>query len=177
MPVTEANSYELAFHVLPTVAEGEVATIFQNLKDVITNAGGTLGVEEAPARFDLAYEIEQYLEGRNRKFASAYFGWVRFTAEPTAIEEIDEQVRSTKELLRYMIIKLTKVEEENPFFFHEAMAELKDETIEIDEEQPATESPTEEAPDAAAEPKGSDAESTTASDAAPADGEESTDKV
>jgi ribosomal protein S6 len=134
MPAAEANSYELAFHVLPTVAEGEVATVFQNLKDVITNAGGTLGAEEAPARFDLAYEIERYLEGRNRKFSSAYFGWVRFTVDPAQIETIEEQVRATKELLRYMIVKLNKAEAEHPFFFHEALAEQKVANIEIEEE-------------------------------------------
>ena len=133
MPAAEANSYELAFHVLPTVAEGEVATVFQSLKDAITKAGGTLGEEEAPARFELAYEVEKHLEGRNRKFTSAYFGWVRFSSEPTAIEEINEVLEHTKELLRHLLTNLTKVEEENPFFFHEALAEQqRSETIDAE---------------------------------------------
>ncbi|MCA9354148.1 MAG: 30S ribosomal protein S6, partial [Candidatus Kaiserbacteria bacterium] len=106
MPAAEANSYELAFHVLPTVAEGEVATVFQSLKDAITKHGGTVTVEEAPARIDLAYELVKYLEGRNRKFTSAYFGWVRFEAPATAIEEITEVLEHTKELLRHLLVKL-----------------------------------------------------------------------
>lgn len=135
MPTAEANSYELAFHVLPTVVEGEVATIFQSLKDAITKHGGELGPEEAPARVDLAYEIVKYLEGRNRKFSSAYFGWVRFTATPDAVAHIDAAARETKDLLRYMVIKLTKVEEANPFYYHEALAaEAKATTIDVDEE-------------------------------------------
>ena len=135
MPAAEVNSYELAFHVLPTVAEGEVTTVFDKLKAAITKHGGTVTVEEAPARFELAYEIVKHLEGRNRKFASAYFGWVRFTAEPAAIEEIMEEVDGTKELLRHMLTKLTKVEEENPFYFHEALAAAgkKVETVDLDE--------------------------------------------
>ena len=134
MPAAEANSYELAFHVLPTVAEGEVATVFQSLKDAITKHGGTVTVEEAPARIDLAYELVKYLEGRNRKFTSAYFGWVRFEAPATAIEEITEVLEHTKELLRHLLVKLTHVEEENPFFYHEAMATAnkKVETIDVD---------------------------------------------
>ena len=44
MPVTDAVSYELAFHVLPTVAEGEVADVFTSLAkaDVAINSGNTV---------------------------------------------------------------------------------------------------------------------------------------
>lgn len=138
MPAVEATdvaSYELAFHVLPTVAEGEVVSVFQTLKDIITTHGGELTLEEAPARFDLAYEIIRYLEGRNRKFTSAYFGWVRFTVAPSQIEVIDQEVTAVNELLRHILIKLTKNEEAHPFYFHEALqAETVSETIEVNEE-------------------------------------------
>lgn len=169
MPAAEVNSYELAFHVLPTVAEGEVATVFQNLKDIITKHGGTVTIEEAPARFDLAYEIVKYLEGRNRKFTSAYFGWVRFTAEAAAMEEIGEKVEATKELLRHIIIKLTKSEEEHPFFFHEALEEQKVETVDVDETT-AVVAPAEAPEEVAEEAVETETEKTE-------DGEESTDKV
>lgn len=145
MPASEAGveanerelaSYELAFHVLPTVAEGEVATVFQVLKDIITKHGSEITIEEAPVRFELAYEIVKYLEGRNRKFNSAYFGWVRFKVEPAAIEAIKEDTEGVKELLRHLLIKLTKTEEENSFSFVEALANLdqKVQNIDLDEE-------------------------------------------
>lgn len=167
MPAAEANSYELAFHVLPTVAEGEVATVFQNLKDIITKKGGEIITEETPARFDLAYEIIKYLEGRNRKFTSAYFGWVRFKVESSAIDSINHDVDGVKELLRHMLVKLTKVEEENPFMFHEALEEQKVETVEVDEE-------TEVAKPAEEEKK---TEESTEETKKAEDGEESADKV
>ncbi len=133
MPVAEAvvaderefNSYELAFHVLPTVAEGEVAGVFDTIKAHITKAGGEIFDEEAPARFDLAYEIVKHTEGRNRKYSSAYFGWVRFKSEAEAIAVITEEVEADNNVLRYLLTKLTKVEEENPFRFHEALASQK----------------------------------------------------
>ncbi len=121
--VAETNSYELAFHVLPTVAEGEVANAFDTIKGYITNAGGTLDTEEAPARIELAYEIEKYLEGKYRKFTSAYFGWVRFTAEPSTIAELTEEMEDDQNVLRHLLVKLTKAEEEHPFYFHEAAAD------------------------------------------------------
>ena len=137
MPAAEAidvASYELAFHVLPTVAEGEVSTVFKSLKDIITKAGGELTVEEAPERFDLAYEVVQYLEGRNRKFTSAYFGWVRFTVAPDKIVKIEEELEGVKELMRHILVKLTKAEEAHPFYFHEALEELNSKNIDVDAE-------------------------------------------
>ncbi len=125
----ELNSYELAFHVLPTIAEGEVKAVFDGIKAHITKLGGTLGVEEAPARFDLAYDIVQYLEGKNRKFSSAYFGWVRFDIEAAKIAELTEMVEGSKELLRHLLTRLSKVEASNPFYFHPAIADRVVETI------------------------------------------------
>ncbi len=128
MPVAEAaelNSYELAFHVLPTVAEGEVSAAFDAIKAHITKTGAEIFDEEAPERFDLAYDIVKHLEGKNRKFSSAYFGWVRFKGEAAAIESITEEIEADANVLRYMVIKLTKVEEAHPFRFHEALAAEK----------------------------------------------------
>ncbi len=130
----ELQSYELAFHVLPTVAEGEVSAVFDRIKAVISSVGGQITTEEAPARFDLAYEIVKFLEGRNRMFSSAYFGCVRFQADASKIAEITEAIDGTKEVLRHLIIRLTKVEEENPFLFHPSIADRKVETIVIEEE-------------------------------------------
>ncbi len=137
MPATEAiqaserelQSYEFAFHILPTVAEGEVATVFANLKALITKMGGTITSEEAPERFDLAYEIVKYLEGKNRKFGSAYFGWVRFKLTADQLEALTEEIEGVKEILRYLMIKLTKVEEANVFRFHESIDRKKVYTI------------------------------------------------
>jgi len=134
MPAADAAHYELAFHVLPTVAEGEVADVFTSLKTVIEKAGGTITLEEAPARFELAYEIIKLLEGRNRKFTSAYFGWVRFTLEPVQLEELMEEVEATPQLLRHLVIRLTKAEEANPFMFHEALDTPEVEAEDVDEE-------------------------------------------
>ena len=150
MPAAEAEivdeqniaHYELAFHVLPTVAEGEVTNVFQALKDAVVKHGGTINNEEAPARFDLAYEIIKYLEGRNRKFTSAYFGWIRFAAQPAEIEAITEIIEGQKELLRHLLIRLTRSEEEHPFFFHEALEALEGEKDVEDKEKPKDTKPT-----------------------------------
>lgn len=125
----ELQSYELAFHILPTIAEGEVQGVFDSLKAHITKAGGVISGEEVPQRFDLAYEIVKYMEGKNRKFSSAYFGWVRFKLDASSLTHLTEEIDGIKELLRYLLIKLTRVEEEHEFRFHDSIVNKKVYTI------------------------------------------------
>jgi ribosomal protein S6 len=143
MPAIEAEvrndeqdvaSYELAYHILPTVAEGEVMTVENELKDLITKAGGEVVDNEAAQRFELAYEIDKYLEGRYRKFSSAYFGWTRFKLVPGALNALTEQVDEHKQLLRFLLVRLTKVEEANSFKFHEALVDTRVRNIDLDAE-------------------------------------------
>ena len=121
----EQSAYELAFHILPTVAEEEVSAVFESLKEAATKAGGTITNEEAPDKFALAYEVVKRIDGKNQKFESAYFGWIRFSAPSAAIAAVTESVETNGQILRHLLIRLTKIEEENPFRFHEALADQK----------------------------------------------------
>jgi len=140
MPATEAmyvasedfTSYELAFHVLPTVAEGEVASVMIALKAAIVAAGGVVFDEEAAERVELAYEVTKSIEGHNRKFKSAYFGWVRFKIDAANIPALIEIIEDSAQILRHLLVKLTYEEEQNPFRFHEAMAAANIKVINYD---------------------------------------------
>jgi ribosomal protein S6 len=132
----ELSSYELAFHVLPTVAEGEVATIEQEIINRITEVGGTVGLREAAQRFDLAYELQKMIDGKYRRFTTSYFGWIRFTAEPAAVAELLAEVEAMPNTLRALLIRLTRQEEAHPFYLHEALAARKQVTT-IDLAEPA----------------------------------------
>lgn len=134
----ERESYELAFHILPTVAEGEVQSVFDSVRSLITKEGGEVFDEEMAQRFELAYEIVKHLEGKNRRFTSAYFGWVRFKTGSEVITALQEEMSSRPDILRFILIKLTRTEEENPFRFHEALESFKMvETIDTDALAPA----------------------------------------
>jgi ribosomal protein S6 len=141
----EMNSYELAFHILPTVAEGEVASVYEAIKAHITHGEGVFFDEEAPERIDLAYPVVKHLEGKNRKFTSSYFGWVRFRIDGSKLEALLEELEAESEVLRTLIIKLTKREEAHPFRFHEQRKSLKIiETVEEDAEMGEVKTETEE---------------------------------
>lgn len=125
MDEKEVQSYELAFHVLPTIAEGEVSSVFEAIKDVIKKEGGEIFDEEAPERFELAYEVVTHIEGKNRAFTSAYFGWLRFKATGAHAVAVNAEVDHNNMILRHILLRLTRVEEENPFRFHDAIRDLK----------------------------------------------------
>jgi ribosomal protein S6 len=147
MPATEANgaytdevsSYEFAFHILPTVAEGEVPETLSQIKAHFTNQGAEIFDEEAPERIDLVYPVVKHLEAKNRKFTSSYFGWIRFRLAGEKIEALQEELRGEGNILRFMIIKLTKIDEAHPFKFHEHRKSIKMVEVVGDEAAPVKE--------------------------------------
>lgn len=172
MPVAEENtdasyderaSYEFAFHVLPTVAEGEVGSVVESIKKHITKAGGECGAEEMPERVDLEYPIIKQIEGKNRKFTSAYFGWIRFSILPEKLEALTEELTQEGSILRSLMLRLTRREEENPFRFHEHRKSSKHarenddhDTMEVSETE-ETEKETEDVQDEGADVSGESA--------------------
>jgi ribosomal protein S6 len=120
----ERNSYEFAFHILPTIAEGEVEGVFETLKGHLAKVAEIIG-EEFPERLELAYPIVKSMDGKNRKFTSAYFGWVRFKLGGDQIGEVVETLSATPSLLRHLLIKLTAHEEAHPVRFHEHQKSVK----------------------------------------------------
>lgn len=120
----ERNSYEFAFHVLPTIAEGEVVDVFESIKAHIAKEGEIID-EEQPERTDLVYPIVKSMEGKNRKFTSAYFGWVRFKLEGEKLAGLTDELLLTPMLLRHLLVKLTALDEAHPFRFHENRKSVK----------------------------------------------------
>ncbi len=143
MPVAEAQvaaddrevaHYECAFHILPTVTEEEVPAVVARIEKLITDAGGTIANKEMPEQIDLAYEIVKPIEGYNRRFNAAHFGWVRFTLVPEALPEFSEEIGLMPELLRFITVRLTRAEEEQPFFM---FAGRDEEAVSETDEAPA----------------------------------------
>jgi ribosomal protein S6 len=151
MPVTEVNGvdpelvshYEFAFHILPTVAEEEVPRVFGDIKTLIDQAGGTIMSEEAPQRFDLAYEVLKSVEGRNLRYTHTYFGWVRFTLEREKLEHLKVEIEHMDSIVRFLLIKLTRAEVLHPvkFFEQKRRAKKGEEVVEKKEkvEEPKAE--------------------------------------
>lgn len=91
------NNYELAFHLLPEIEGGEVATKTKEVEDIIVQNGGSVLKSQEPKRKHLSYPIRQK--------HYALFGFFDFTAPTDAIEKINGQMKLQGDVLRYVVIK------------------------------------------------------------------------
>ena len=114
----DAHTYEFAFHILPTVAGTEVADVVKGLTDQIEADGATITDSEFPERIELAYEIDKVIDGVHKRFHSAYFGWVRMTIQAEGLTRFQEELAHNANVLRSLIVKLSKEEIETPFKYH-----------------------------------------------------------
>ncbi len=115
----DAQVYEFAFHILPTVAGTEVADVVSSLKTLITKEGGEILDTEDPQRIELAYEIDKVIDGAHKRFHSAYFGWIRMRISAEGLITVKDELDHVSTILRSLIVKLSKEEIEHPFKYHE----------------------------------------------------------
>jgi predicted flap endonuclease-1-like 5' DNA nuclease/ribosomal protein S6 len=109
----EPRVYELGYHILPTVDEGNVIKERDALVAIITKLKGIVISEETPGLVDLAYTMDKTIENKRNIFSQAYFGWIKFELTPVAAGILDLKVESMESVLRYMIIKTVR---ENTIF-------------------------------------------------------------
>jgi ribosomal protein S6 len=137
----EVVHYECAFHILPTIADEEVSGLVEGLKTILTRSGGTVTAEEIPERYDLAYDIVKHVDGTPRRFNATHFGWVRFTLSPAVLGAVIEDIRHLPEMVRFLIIRLTKEDIQKPFSIvglraERARDEEHEEEVEVPDEVP-----------------------------------------
>lgn len=101
----ETRTYELSYLITSTTPEAEVETVVSSLKSEIEKAQGAVIAEGNPDFIDLAYTIEKNVASKKMKWSQGYFGWVKFTAEPEAMEVLKKAYDANTAVMRYMLIK------------------------------------------------------------------------
>jgi ribosomal protein S6 len=105
----DKKHYEMGFLLKAEDKKGEIAKILKTKNAEITEESPVSGIK-------LAYPI--------KKENFAYFGFVRFLAEPSALKELDYEARNNPDLLRHIITvypaeKITKARRERRPFSRE----------------------------------------------------------
>lgn len=104
----DGRIYELAYLFIPLLAEETLAVSYGNLKALLEKHGATFITEEAPKMIELAYQMSRIIENKKTWFDNAYFGWVKFEIEPSAIAEIEEVLKRDEQIIRYMTLKTVR---------------------------------------------------------------------
>lgn len=150
---TEPRVYELGYHLVPTLAVEQIPAASGAVRGMIEQISKDIIAEELPVFIDLAYTIVKTVEHKNKRFDQAYFGWIKFEANPEGIATLEEALKKDDNVLRYLIVKTIK---ENTFIAKKfTPAKMKEEEVVVEVEgevvAESTETPTEVAMDKAIE--------------------------
>lgn len=100
--------YELGYHVLPNLSEEELAKVVEGIKKNLEKFKAEIISEEYPKMMNLAYEITKDIDNKNRKFGSAFFGFIKFEIETANIEELNSIIEKNVNILRFLLIKTVR---------------------------------------------------------------------
>jgi ribosomal protein S6 len=125
--LNDTQIYEIGYHLLPTVAEENIAGEVSVLHEIIKKAGGTIISEGAPYLRNLAYDMTKRVETKNLSFSKAYFGWIKFELDTSAIVDVQKSVENLPNVLRSLVIKTIR---ENTLFIPKAPVFKKEEIVE-----------------------------------------------
>jgi small subunit ribosomal protein S6 len=90
--------YEELFILRPDITEEEVGPIIDQLRGVITAAGGNIDKEERWGVRKLAYRIEKKAEG--------YYVLLQFTAAATTVRELERRLRVNDAVLKFLTVRI-----------------------------------------------------------------------
>ncbi|MBP6857978.1 MAG: 30S ribosomal protein S6 [Candidatus Pacebacteria bacterium] len=132
MSETNTRLYELGFILVPTTPETEVSQKVEVLKTSIKNVEGSVSSEGNPEYIDLAYPMDKTIGSKKSIYSQGYFGWLKFDADPSALEALKKSLDANEELVRYLLIKTDAA---NTITFKKPKVEAKRDTDIIDESE------------------------------------------
>ncbi|HVV15256.1 MAG TPA: 30S ribosomal protein S6 [Candidatus Paceibacterota bacterium] len=107
--------YEIGFHVVPTVEEAKVGDVVETIRTALSSIKADIIGEQFPNKITLAYEVERSTTGKREKYTQAYFGWIKFAVEERdGISSVEAMLRSSKDILRYLLVASSLVEAIQP---------------------------------------------------------------
>ena len=92
------RDYELVTIISPEVDEEEVSKTAEKVAQCISDRGGVVGETDKWGKRKLAYPLKKCMEG------SYTLTW--FKLEPRFIKEIERELKSWEEVLRFLIVKV-----------------------------------------------------------------------
>ncbi len=104
----ESTVYEVGFHMNPSLPDGEVLGKVADLKQAISERGGTFISEGVPVPYELAYTIIKRIGNENKRFSQSVFDWVKFEMDPASIVDLKKMLEGDTDIIRFLIIKTVR---------------------------------------------------------------------
>ncbi|MDO8521533.1 MAG: 30S ribosomal protein S6 [bacterium] len=104
----DARVYEVGYHIIPSVVEADLGIRVTAVRDAIEAAGGRMIADEYPKHVDLAYPMVKLTANKRATHHSAYFGWMKFDAEPKGVKTLETALKKDEFILRFILIKTVR---------------------------------------------------------------------
>ena len=101
----ERPVYEIGFHVVPTQGEAGAARVLDEIRSELSKASAAVIAEQVPQKMTLMYTIERASTGKREKFSDSYFGFIKFSMEREHIRVLEDMLRASRDILRYLLIE------------------------------------------------------------------------
>jgi len=90
--------YEELFIVKPDAPDEEVDQFIEQMKSVVTNAGGTIDKVDKWGKRRLAYRVDRYREGAYVLF--------QFNAAPETVKEFERRLRVSDMVIKFLTVRI-----------------------------------------------------------------------
>ena len=97
--------YEAGYHIVPTVAEGDVEKVVGTIRSEIEKLGGSFIAEGAPSLIKLTYGMDKREGEKHTEYDRGYFGWLKFEADTQSAATLTAALKSNASILRSMVFK------------------------------------------------------------------------
>lgn len=101
----ETKMYEIGYLLTPLIPEEKLDEEISAIRKAIEDRQCLITGEERAKTRRLSYTIKKPPMG---SFDAAYFGWIKFIAEPEVLREIDVALGKEPKLIRFLIIESVK---------------------------------------------------------------------
>ena len=102
---TVTRVYEAGYHILPTIAEGDVDKVVAQIRSEIEKLGGSFIAEGAPSLMKLSFPMDKREGERHIAYDRGYFGWLKFEASTDSANKLMEVLKSNPSILRSIVYK------------------------------------------------------------------------
>ena len=90
--------YEQLFIAKPDAPDEEVDAFIEQMKTIVSNAGGTVDKVDKWGKRKLAYRVDRYREGAYVLF--------QFTAEAAAVTEFERRLRVSDLVIKFLTVRI-----------------------------------------------------------------------
>lgn len=137
---TVTRIYEVGYHIVPTVAEGDVEKVVAQIRSEIEKQNGSFISEGAPSLIKLSYAMDKREGERHVDYDRGYFGWIKFEASTDSAAILTAALKANAQILRSIVFKTLREDTRAKFKAPQLRTVARTDTIKAAPRQaPATE--------------------------------------